>query len=306
MSDYQTLIKNYVTNNSSVVSIKPSTNYHDMYVLKYKKSVFFKNLWNEYLENCRGSVVDANFNLINYPFTKIYNFGIEPNAPVLESNTQVTAFRKVNGFMMACSYNKGQLIVSTTGSLDSKFVSMAKEMMCTHMVWADWEIAFSDVELENTTVMFEVVHPDDPHIIPENPGVYVLGYRKNKWNSPVEHHPDVLLKLSFKFKCYTPAAYKNITISTLQEMVKGCRHEGYVAYTEAGCHAFKIKSPYYLMNKWMARNPKIDKILNLKNDIKLKIDEEFHSVVDSIRNNADSYSAMNEQERLEWIRKLFN
>ena len=75
-----------------------------IYVLKYKKRVFYDNLWNQYIAECRGSIVDADFNLITYPFTKIYNYGIEKEAPVFsEIDTLVTAFRKVNGFMVAVS-----------------------------------------------------------------------------------------------------------------------------------------------------------------------------------------------------------
>ena len=64
-----------------------------IYVLKYKKKVFYDNLWNEYIAECRGSIVDANFNLVAYPFTKIYNYGIEKEAPVLKADTKVTAHR---------------------------------------------------------------------------------------------------------------------------------------------------------------------------------------------------------------------
>jgi len=51
-----------------------------IYVLKYKKKVFYDNLWNDYIAECRGSIVDADFNLVSYPFTKIYNYGIEKEA----------------------------------------------------------------------------------------------------------------------------------------------------------------------------------------------------------------------------------
>ncbi len=292
-------LKKYVAE-SGLVNMKPAGD--GIFVLKYKKKVFYDNLWNDYIAECRGSIVDADFNLVAYPFTKIYNYGIEKEAPVLAPDTYVTAFRKVNGFMVSATWYKGDVLVSTTGSTDSDFVAMAKEMMLTHMSWADWQLAFCSADMEGLTVMFECVHPNDPHIIPEKAGMYVLGYRENLWGSKVGHNPTVLEIMSKEFNCFMPEVYKT-TVGNLVEQTKNVRHEGFVFYTENGVSA-KIKSPYYLTSKWVARNPRTDKLVDLKNDIKHNIDEEYYGLIDAIRLNIKAYTAMNEQERLEWVRKF--
>lgn len=292
-------LKQYVET-SGLVNMKPAGD--GIYVLKYKKKVFYDNLWNEYIAECRGSIVDADFSLVSYPFTKIYNYGIEKEAPVLSNDTKVTAFRKVNGFMVACTWYAGDVLVSTTGSTDSDYVAMAKEMMLTHMCWADWQMAFANADMQGLTVMFECVHPDDPHIIPEKPGMYVLGYRENEWGSKVGHDPMTLIDLARTLNCYVP---ENVTtnMSRLQELVKECRHEGYVFYTDDGVSA-KIKSPYYLTSKWVARNPRTDKLVDLNKDIKHNLDEEYYPLVDAIRANIVEYTAMDEQARLAWCRNF--
>jgi hypothetical protein len=291
-------LKKYV-DTSGLVNMKPAGD--GIFVLKYKKKVFYDNLWNDYIAECRGSIVDADFNLVSYPFTKIYNYGIEKEAPVLADDTEVTAFRKVNGFMVACTWYKGDVLVSTTGSTDSDYVAMAKEMMLTHMSWEDWQLAFNCVDMDNLTVMFECVHPNDPHIVPENPGMYVLGYRDNAWNSKVGHNPSVLHDLRSSFNCYMPE-YHKITMAEVKKMAKECRHEGFVFYTADGVSA-KIKSPYYLTSKWVARNPRTDKLVDLNRDIKHNIDEEYYGLIDAIRLNIEAYTAMDEQSRLVWVRK---
>jgi hypothetical protein len=273
-----------------------------IYVLKYKKRVFYDNLWNEYIAECRGSIVDSDFNLVSYPFTKIYNYGIEKEAPVLSDDVEVLAFRKVNGFMVACTWYNGDVLVSTTGSTDSDYVAMAKEMMLTHMSWADWQLAFTRSDMDNLTVMFECVHPNDPHIVPEKAGMYVLGYRDNAWGSKVGHHRSILEGLAVGFNCYVPEHYK-VTLAKLKQMTKECKHEGYVFYTEDGVSA-KIKSPYYLTSKWVARNPRTDKLVDLNKDIKHQLDEEYYPLVDAIRANIVEYTAMDEQARLEWVRNF--
>lgn len=291
-------LKEYV-GSSKLVNMKDCGN--GLYVLKYKKKVFYDNLWNDYIAECRGSIVDADFNLVAYPFTKIYNYGIEKQAPVLADDTHVLAYRKVNGFMVSCTWHNGDVLVSTTGSTDSPYVEMAKEMMLTHMCWADWQLAFANADMKGLTVMFECVHPNDPHIIPEKAGMYVLGYRENEWRSRVGHNPTVLEIMGKGFNCYVPEHYK-VTLGELTNMVKECRHEGYVFYTDDSQSA-KIKSPYYLTNKWVARNPRTDKLVNMQNDIKHNLDEEYYPLVDAIRENIVQYTAMDEQARLAWVRQ---
>ncbi len=290
-------LKEYVQT-SNLVNMKECGD--GIYVLKYKKKVFYDNLWNEYIAECRGTIVDTDFNIVAYPFTKIYNYGIEKEAPVLADDTKVTAFRKVNGFMVAMTWYNGDVLVSTTGSTDSPYVAMAKEMMLTHAPWADWQMAFANDDMRGLTVMFECVHPDDPHIVPEKSGMYVLGYRENEFGSKVGHDPFVLKDLAATFNCHCPESVTTNMVR-LKEMAKECKHEGYVFYTDEGVSA-KIKSPYYLTSKWVARNPRTDKLVDLNKDIKHNLDEEYYPLVDAIRANIVEYTAMDEQARLAWVR----
>ncbi len=284
---------------SNLVNMKEAGN--GLFVLKYKKKVFYDNLWNDYIAECRGTIVDKDFNLVAYPFTKIYNYGIEKEAPVLADDTKVTAFRKVNGFMVAMTVHNGELLVSTTGSTDSPYVSMAKEMMVTHAPLADWLMVLGTADNVGMTFMFECVHPEDPHIVPEKSGMYLLGYRENVFGSKVGHDPFVLKDLAIMLNCYT-AESVTTNMARLKQMAKECKHEGFVFYTDDGVSA-KIKSPYYLTSKWVARNPRTDKLVDLNKDIKHNIDEEYYGLIDAIRLNIEAYTAMNEQERLEWVRK---
>jgi hypothetical protein len=62
----------------------------------------------------------------------------------------------------------------------------------------------------------------------------------------------------------------------------------------------KIKSPYYLTAKWVARNPRTDKLLT--KEFREQIDEEYYPLLDHIRNNIKIYTVMDEQARLTWVR----
>lgn len=303
----QESLKQYVVNNPKKVAMKESSTYPGLYILKYKKSVFFKNAWDSFLEHCRGAVIDKDFNLIAYPFQKIYNFGIEERAPRIDPKTLVTAYQKINGFMVALTWYQDDILVSTTGSTDSDFVQLAKEMMLTHQSWHDWQVAVASAK--GQTLMFECVHPKDPHIIPEIPGMYFIGSRTVEWNSTVSGFGvDAANKWESFAKgalnCFAPESYV-LPLEELLAKTKACRHEGFVFYTKDQ-QSSKIKSPYYLTSKWVARNPRTNKLVDLKNDIKRNIDEEYHGLIDYIRLNIVEYTEMNEQERLVWVRQYFS
>ncbi len=280
----------FVEENPKLVTMRPAG--EGLFVLKYRKNVFYDNLWNSYLEECRGTIVDSEFNIVSYPFTKVYNYGVESKAPVFSDQTVVDAYRKVNGFMVAVTWHNDDILVSTTGSTDSDYVAMAKELIRPHLS------RYRGVcEKHSTyTFMFECVHRNDPHIIPEIEGMYYLGHRRKVWGSPVE----VDMNMASMFGCYG-TEHLCVSMGELKELVKSVRHEGFVFYAMGGISS-KIKSPWYLTNKWVARNPRTDKLVNMQNDIKKNLDEEYYPLVDAIRANIDEYTAMDEQARLAWVR----
>jgi hypothetical protein len=210
----------------------------------------------------------------------------------------VDAYRKINGFMVAVTWHKGDLLISTTGSTSSEFVDMARELMLIHMCWADWQMAFAADDMQGLTVMFEAVHRLDPHIIPETEGLHLLGYRENVWGSKVGHNPEVLDTMVDMFNCHKVKHFFT-TVGELKQMAKVCKHEGFVAYTEDGI-SFKIKSPYYLVQKALARKKDI---LSLNKEL---VEEEYYPLVNHLLEIKDHFNSLPEQDRLEYIRTFFS
>lgn len=286
-------LRTFVEGNTSLVTKKPTGD--GLYVLKYKKKVFYDNLWNDYLQECRGTIVDDNFDIVQYPFTKIYNYGIEDKAPKLDESTNVTAYRKVNGFMAAVTWYKDDILISTTGSTDSDYVGYVREMIGENIE----HYRFVMQHNSEYTYMFECCHPSDPHIVPEETGMYLLGVRKKEYASKVEVG-DWMEGATFLLKCKLPEKY-NVTLGDLLKMSKECKHEGFVFYTNDGLSA-KIKSPYYLVKKFVARNPRTDKLM--RPDIKNNLDEEYYPLIDAIQANIEAYTSLDEQARLQWVREF--
>lgn len=283
-------MKQFCEENPRLVSVK-KTSVEGINVLKYKRRVFYDNLWNEYLEECRGTLVDDNYNVVSMPFTKIYNFRVEDKSPVLSDETPIIAYRKVNGFMGAITYHNGDLLVSTTGSIDSEFCGYIYSLI-------DRDHYLSVLkDYPDFTFLFEVVHEDDPHIIPEVIGMYLLAIRKKSWQGELIYDYDTLKSLASDLGCYVPTC-EITTVGALMESVKNVKHEGFVFYTEDGVAA-KVKSNYYLVSKALARKKTISS-LN-----KQLVDEEFYPLIDHLNSIKDEFEALGEQERLNVIRNFF-
>jgi len=295
-------LKNFVEQNPKLVTMRESVRYPGLFVLRYHRRVFFDGLWNDYLEECRGTVVDRDFNPIVRPFTKIYNHGIEDRAPVFQPDDQVMAYDKVNGFMCAVTVYNGELIVSTTGSLDSDFVKMAEDMIYKT---ADLNAIKEACEGGLITLLFECVHPNDPHIIPEPPGLYLLGYRENHWGSSMNHlaseYAGSLLKEIADNAKVNYVLYSVTTVADLEKSMLTSRREGVVFYHPDG-RAAKIKTKWYLAQKFVARNPRTDKLLTQKAyEI---LDEEYYPLLAAIRENIQEFTDLDEQARLTWCRNF--
>lgn len=281
-------LKDLVENHPKLVSAKRSTRYPELRVLKYTKKVFHANLWSTHplLVECRGLVVDDSYNVVVKPFTKAFNY--QENGTTIARDELCTIVRKVNGFLGVATGWNGKTIFSTTGSLDSDFAVMVeKHLKGLHLV-------------DGETLMFEICDPSDPHIIPEEPGAYLIGGRGKHLLYPEPLLDDIASETS-RFR--RPEWHEDVRFSDVVKMSKEVRHEGYMVYGHRGT-TLKIKSPYYLFTKLMARMgvEKLTAGLETPDKLKQKCDEEFYPVIDYLATIKDTFVGYGEQIRIDIIR----
>lgn len=270
--------------------------YKGLSVLKYSKRVFWDNLWNEdeRLLNCRGTVIDEDNNIIVQPFLKVFNLG--ENGTDIDPEREVTCPRKVNGFMCAVTLTENYgLIVSTTGSLDSPFVELAKK-------WVDTLNLVNMIE--GITLLFEVCDSSDPHIVPEEEGIYLLAVIDKELKMSL---PEDMLDLGAEeLNCKRPEVWKG----KFKDLPLDVKHEGYmVRCTKTGETLCKIKSPHYLSKKMLQRvgKNKASKMWSNPKEFKQSLDEEFYDCFDWIVSNytQDQYLMLSEQERRNIIENYY-
>lgn len=286
--------KEWIESNKHLVTMKESVTYPGLFVIKYKNKVFYDNLWTPELIQCRGLVLDKNYNVVVRPFDKIFNY--MENGTTFDRDDVVTYTRKVNGFMGAMTYSEEYgYIYSTTGSLDSDYAKMVKKHL------QQYEKYFVN---PNFTLLFEICDPSDPHIIKEEAGAYLIGAVWKDGYHTIELELDqTAVEYGFK-RFYTESA----RFSDVVKLSKQCKHEGYVVrLCDDQSKFLKLKSPYYLINKFLARKKPESLIMMLENinETKKTVDEEYYPLLDYLSSIKEQFTQQTEQERITTIETFF-
>jgi len=281
-------------------------------LFKYSKQVFWDNLWNEHpsLLKARGIVLDATGKIVQHTFDKVFNYLENDAGKDVDDDKEVIAVEKLNGFFGAITRHpyKNELLVTTTGSFDSPFVDYIKD----YLTYPLRGKLMNYLHKNPQTVMFEILHPADPHIIKvddkEEYGLYLIGARgKNEDDQPLTEAE--LDNIAFEsLDCRRPDWF-NMNMGQVKKKLKTCHHEGYMI-RDAEDHSFicKFKSPYYLTTKLLGRlsTPNIYKMFNVTDTFKKMVDEEFYPIVDLLIENTtpEELVAMDQQHKMEYVQKL--
>jgi hypothetical protein len=125
------------------------------------------------LLECRGHVYyNSTKELVQAAPRKSFNYLERDYWSDMPLDTPVEMYKKINGFMACATLHKDALIVSTTGTTTSEYAQWAKEL-----IQRDYKYYDLVIEREVST-LFEVVVPQDPHIVQEREGLHLLGVRE--------------------------------------------------------------------------------------------------------------------------------
>lgn len=288
-------------------------------LFKYSKQVFFDNLWDssDVLNRARGIVLDLSDQIVQNPFTKVFN--LNENGTTLPDDERVICPEKINGFMGSVSLHPcypAKLLVTTTGSFKSDFVGYIYELI---------EKTKSSSAIIGTlkkakaplTLLFEVVHEKDPHIVdytPQEQGLYLIGARGMGEND-LELTEDELDEIAKNLndsggKIFRPKWFR-MSFLEAKEWVKNVQnHEGLMIRRDSKHQeiVMKIKSPWYLTTKFIGRmgDGNIRHMFSNPKSFKQKIDEEFFQIVDAITSQCseNEFKALDGQSKISLVRDI--
>lgn len=273
-------------------------------VLKYSRNVFFDNSWDldPRLLECRGRIVDSEWNVVVNPFKKVFNYGENGTGNELRTDCLYREVEKLNGFL-GC-YTRTEKygdILSTTGSTDSEHVKLFGELF-------EAEFKHRNEVPQGVTIMFEVCHKEDPHIIPENVGIYLIGA---SWVDTGIYLTENELDRVAEYHGVRRPAHRIDTLENICKRVREYKREGFmVRALSTDEHLFKLKSPHYLSKKMLMRIGKgrVEKIFRNPDAFKRWVkDEEFFDLVDYMCTNLTPtiWKMMDQEQRRNYIEDYF-
>lgn len=254
---------------------------------KYARKAMYEYLWHEVpqLLECRGHVYsNTTKEIVQAAPRKSFNYLERNYWKDIPLDTPVEMYKKINGFMVCATMHDGELLVSTTGTTTSDYAMWAKELILHS------DELYHGIIDDEYTCLFEVVVPQDPHIVQERQGLHFLGSRnKNSGN-------------------FTPFGEAiRCTLEQALEIAKHDRGEGFMMYRMQvdGTYNYKecckLKTDYYVGKKKLMRMTAKNVELMYKNpdSIAAGSPKMWYDVPDLIASNInkDAWLGMSDQQR---------
>ena len=197
-------------------------------IYNYSKYCQFKSQWNEITLQCRGLILDKDYNIIAKPFSKFFNLEEEKSIP----NEPYTIYEKLDGSLGILFYYDGWHI-ATRGSFTSEQSVRAKQILdqkYSHLLSSlntDW------------TYLFEIIYPENRIVLNygNQEDLILLGIINRKTLQEEE------LK-DYGFPYLKPSQYDGMNFKELKDLNLQ-NHEGFVIKFENG-KRIKIKFEDYV------------------------------------------------------------
>ena len=252
---------------------------------KYARKAMYDYLWNKHPEllECRGHTYNnITGELIVAAPRKTFNYLENNTWVVMPLGMKVSASKKYNGFMACTAYDEeDNAVISTTGSTKSQYVQ-----------WA--ELVLPSVFYTGVTSLWEIIVPQDPHIIQEQEtGAVFLGTRDKKTG---EFIPSMNTCES--------------SVDTLGDAIELCktdRGEGFMLYDSKG-RCCKIKTEYYIGKKKLMRmsKQKVKHMWQYPLAVQATLPPYWNGAVDFILSTQtfEAWSEMTDQQRRKELEKF--
>lgn len=255
-------------------------------LFKYSSKAFFSPMvWDEHpdLKLARGVVVGLDGNPVSQPFPRTFNY-LERNT-TLPHDADVIAVEKLNGFLATTflhPYDPTQVVVTCSGSFKGDYIDYAQSFLYKNGLYGR-VLAWLQIH-PDTTLLWEVIHPDNPHIIQygsEDYGLHLIGAGMLGNGFMGE---DDLDAIAISLETPRPVWFF-CSFGDAISKAHHVEHEGFmIRHASDGTFALKLKSPYYLRTKFLARlTPKKSKLMYTQPErFKQELDEAFWPLIDVV------------------------
>jgi RNA ligase len=206
----------------------------DIYIYNYSKSCSLEGKWNEATIQCRGIIVDKDYNILARPFEKFFNYEEIEDKSVIPGGA-ADAYEKIDGSLGIMYWLDDVPYIATRGSFSSDQALHATEVL--HTKYRE-EIDVIKHLRYSHTFLFEIVYPENRIVVDygDTDDIILLAIINNA-------NPQNEIPISFYEKYFNTAKYygRFDNYLNLRESIAGDNREGFVLRFDNG---FRMKMKY--------------------------------------------------------------
>ena len=206
----------------------------DIFIYNYSRSCTLEGVWNEATLQCRGIIVDKDYNILARPFEKFFNYEEIEDKSIIPGGAAV-AFEKIDGSLGIVYWIDEVPYIATRGS----FVS-DQAVHATKVLHEKYEREMDLIKhlRFNYTFLFEIVYPENRIVVDygDTDDIFLLAILDNNhegWEIPISTYSNYF----HTAKCY--GRFENYL--NLREEIAGDNREGFVLRFDNG---FRMKMKY--------------------------------------------------------------
>lgn len=129
----------------------------DLFIFNYTAMAQYDRVWNDVTLQCRGLILDAEYNIVARPFPKFFN--LSEHDPSEIPNLPFKVYDKLDGSLGILYFLNGEPKMATRGSFDSIQAHKANEIL-----YKKYASIFSQLNQEHT-YLFEIIYPENRIVV---------------------------------------------------------------------------------------------------------------------------------------------
>ena len=273
----------------------------DIYIYNYSKTCSLEGMWNEATLQCRGVIVDKDYNILARPFAKFFNYEEIEDKSVIPGGAAI-AYEKIDGSLGITYWIDNVPYIATRGSFVSEQAIHANSILHSDKYKGLWDFMRTN---RGFTFLFEIVYPENRIVVDygDMDDIILLAIINNE-------HPENEIDIEFyknyfnTAKCY--GVFENWL--NIRNEISGDNREGFVLRFENG---FRLKMKYedyfrlhrlraYLTKKHIFEFVETGRLEEL-DEMVAQFDEEIKMLVENILNEfTDRFNEIEAEAKSEY------
>lgn len=129
----------------------------DLWIYNYSATAQYERIWNETTIQCRGLILNEQFEIIARPFPKFFNLGETDNQIIPDESFEV--YEKMDGSLGILYFLEGKPYIATRGSFNSE-----QSKVATALLYEKYAHCISKLDASKT-YLFEIVYPENRIVV---------------------------------------------------------------------------------------------------------------------------------------------